>query len=348
MKSKIRIKAISAILFNALMGFVLAFIMGATPMFGAIAAVGGSTLLGGFQPHGACAGLATEIWTGEMVKKLRSADQATWLDGIPDYSADAENDVIHLVDVGADPDVLINNTTYPIPVQDLTDADIAISLDKFQTKATRVKDDTLHALSYDVIGSHVERHQMSITEKKYEKAIHAFAPQSDAAKTPVIATSGAADNGRKRLIMADVIALKKKFDVAQIPLAGRRLVLCPDHIADLLLLDQKFAEQYYNYTTGKIANLYGFQVYEYVANPYFTSAGVKVAFGTAPTTGQFQASVAFYAPRMFKCTGSTKFYYNEAAQNPTTQETTMNYRHYFIALPKKQEAIGAIYSAASA
>ena len=34
------------------------------------------------------------------------------------------NDVIHLVDVGVDPDVLVNNTTYPIDLQALDDADL--------------------------------------------------------------------------------------------------------------------------------------------------------------------------------------------------------------------------------
>ena len=51
------------------------------------------------------------------------------------------NDVIHLVEVGVDPDVLINNKTYPIDVQALEDKDIAIKLDKFQTKATTITDD---------------------------------------------------------------------------------------------------------------------------------------------------------------------------------------------------------------
>ena len=37
-----------------------------------------------------------------------------------------------------DPDVLINNKTYPIDVQALEDRDIAIKLDKFQTKVTPI------------------------------------------------------------------------------------------------------------------------------------------------------------------------------------------------------------------
>lgn len=350
MKTKTKMKAISGILFNAVMGAVLAFFLGTLPAMGAVVAIGGSFLCGGFMPSaGVSAGVLTEIWTGEMVKRLRSADTATWLDGIPDYSNDAENDVIHLVDVGADPEVLINNSTYPIPVQDLDDADIAIGLDKYQTKVTRIKDDALHGASYDIIGSHVERHSGAITENKFKKAIHAFGPAKQTDSTPVISTSGSNDGtGRKRITLADIIALKAKFDKMEVPNDGRRLVLCSDHINDLLLVDQHFKDQYYNYTSGKIANLYGFEVHEYVGNPYYSSAGAKLAFKSTPGATDRQASVAFYTGRMFKCSGSTKFYYRDAATSPETQESTMNYRHYFIALPKKQEAIGAIYSATTA
>lgn len=349
MKKKNVLKTMSGVCFNAVMGFVLAAFCGILPAVGAVAAVGGSFLMGGFFPKGvAAAGVYSEVWTGEMVKKLRADNAAPWLDGVPDYSAFSENEIIHLVDIGADPNVLINNTTYPIPVVSVTDGDIPISLDKFQTEATRVTDDELRAIVYPKMMSVIERHREAIATSKYRKAIHAFAPQTNTTKTPVIATTGTADAGRKRITLADVIALKKAFDKAGVPTDGRRLVLCADHVADLLMYDQKFADQYHNYTSGKISNLYSFQVYEYQSNPYYSSAGAKLGFTDEPSAGQYQASIAFYAPRMFQATGTTKFYYSDAATNPTMQESVCNFRHHFIALPKKQEAIGAIYSAASA
>jgi len=345
MKRQTKIKAISGMLFNAIMGLVLALVLGVMPAMGAVVAVGGTMALGQFMPHGsACEGVFTEIWTGELIKQLNAGTTASWLDGITDYSSKAENDVIHLVDVGADPDVLINNTTYPIPIQNRGDNDVAISLDKYQTKATRVTDDELHALSYDKIASVKEGHGNAILTNKFTKAAHALAPQSNTSKTPVILTTGENDNGRRRITRKDIISLKKKFDDMQVPTDGRILVLCSDHVNDLLLSDQKFADQYYNYTTGKISNLYSFQVYEFVNNPYYTTNGAKKAFGTTPSANEYQASFAFYNKRMFKASGSTKMYYQDATLSPTTQENLVNFRHYFIVLPKKQEAIGAIVS----
>lgn len=349
MKRDLKLKAVSGLLFNAVMGFVLAFALGMLPAVGAVAAVGGTMMLGGFMPKGvAMEGVLTEVWTGELIKALRAGDKATFLDGLPDYSQYAENDVIHMVDVGGDPEVLVNNTTYPIAIQQITDTDAVFSLDKFQTKPTSITDDELYALSYDKMSSVKERHAQALLVKKYAKAIHALAPDSNAAKTPVLKTTGDVEGGvatgRRMLQRSDIIALKKKFDVMQVPAEDRRLVLCPDHVNDLLMQDQKFAEQYYNYTTGKIANLYGFQVYEFVNNPVYKTAGTKVAFGTAAGANEFQASVAFYGKMTFKATGSTKMYYSEAQTDPQNQRSLVNFRHYFIVLPKKKEAIAAIMS----
>lgn len=328
---------ISAMLISLISGLLIA-----GPL-GAVAGLGLSLIPRGAK--GLTADLFPEVWTGEMVKKFRHDDAASFLEKVPSYDQYAMNDVIHLVDVGADPDVLVNNTTYPIDIQNLPDQDIAISLNKFQTKATRVTDDELFAINYDKMASVLERHRAVITETKHDMALHAFGPASNTANTPIVVTTGAADGQRNKLKREDIISLKKKFDTIKVPTNGRILVLCSDHVNDLLEADQKFRDQYYNYTTGKIANMYSFEVHEYPNAPYYDGVhSTKKAFGATPGDTDFQASVAFYAPRMFKAAGTTKTYQSRAVDNPTTQENLMNFRHYYIALPKKQEAIGAIIS----
>ena len=340
-------KFFSGMLFNILMGVVLASFIGVEAAYGA---AGGAVIpmtLGCFMPGGALMeGVFTEVWTGELVKKLNAGMNDSFLQGIPDYSARVDNETIHLVDVGGDPDVLVNNTTYPIPIQDLEDGDIAIGLDKFQTKPTRVTDDELYAISYDKFGSVVERHTDAIQTKKLKKFAHALAPYSHTAKTPIVQTSGETDSvsGRKKLTLKDIIALKRAFDNMEVPEGGRRLVLCPDHVNDLLELDQSFRDKYYNYTSGKLMNMYGFEVYTFVNTPYFSKSGVKLAYNATPTATDHKGSFAYYVPRMFRAKGSTKMYYSEAVTNPQTQESLVNFRNYDIVLPKKMEAIGAIYS----
>jgi hypothetical protein len=116
------------------------------------------------------------------------------------------------------------------------------------------------------------------------------------------------------------------------------------YVNDLLELDQSFRDKYYNYTTGKVLNMYGFEIYSFVNAPYFNKNGVKLAYNATPTSTDHKGSFAFYLPRMFRAQGSTKMYYSEAATNPQTQENLVNFRNYDIVLPKKMECIGAIYS----
>ena len=341
------VKFVTGTLVNVLMSIITLFLLGVpnAGFWGLIVGIVLPMALGKFLPKGsALEGVYTEVWTGELVKQLRGGMSASWLDGVSDYSAAVNNEVVHLVDVGGDPDVLINNTTYPIAAQELEDGDIALGLDKFQTKKTAVSDDQLFAISYDKMGSVIERHGDAITIAKFKKAAHALAPNSNTAKTPVVPTSGEDDNGRKKCTRKDIIALKRKLDALQVPTAGRRLVLCSDHVNDLLEDDQKFRDQYYNYTSGKIANMYGFEVYEFENCPYFTKEGTKVPFKNSPSGTDHQASFCFYTKRVFRAQGSTKMYYRDAQTNPDYQQNEVNFRHYYIVLPKKMEAIGAIYS----
>lgn len=342
-------KMLGGIAFNCMVGLMIAMVSG-FPLLACAAATNGVALLmgdGAMLNSSLRAGVLKEVWTGELVKALRAGLEATFLDGIPDNSSLVDNDVIHLVDVGVDPDVLINNTTYPIPLQALDDKDIAISLDKFQTKVTPITDDELYAISYQKMGRVKESHANAINDSKFAKAAHALCPAKNETKTPVLKTTGEyvdGTYGRKRLTLKDVVALKEAFDKAKIPMGGRRLVLCSDHVNDLLLQDQHFKDQYYNYTTGKIANLFGFEVYEFVNNPLYTTAGAKKAVGSTASAGEYQASFAFYVSRVFKATGSTKMYYSPAETDPEYQRNKINFRHYFICMPKKADACGAIMS----
>lgn len=336
---------------TSVMGATLGATVGVTPAVGALTLDSiaiGTSLMGGLAPAGALrAGLYPEVWTGELVKAFRAAEsEVGWYNKISSYDEYVKNDIIHMVDIGADPEVLVNNTSYPLDIETLEDGDIAVKLDKFQTKPSRVTDDELHALGYDKMASVVERHKEAFSETKFSRAIHSIAPAEHKTKTPVLLTTGDVVDDRKRLTRLDIIALKNAFDKAKIPGRGRILVLCADHVADLLVQDQKFAEQYYDYESGAISRLYGFEVYEFDECPYFnTSTKKKLAYGAVPTATDRQSSVAFSLKRTMKANGSTKTYLQEAASNPTTQENLFSMRTYTLCLPKKAEGLGAIVSA---
>ena len=338
---------ITSLLVNSTVGALLSTALGLSPVEGAVAANVTAAAFSFLPSENSVlrAGVFTEIWTGELVKRLRGMLSGSWLDGITDNSSIVENDVIHLVDVGVDPEVIINQTTYPIPIQALNDQDIAVKLDKFQTEVTPITDDELYASSYDKIARVRDAHAEAINVAKCVKAAHSFCPQKHTATTPVLSCSGEEDaaSGRHRMTVLDVIAMKAAMDKLGVPADNRRLVLSADHVNDLLMTEQKFREQYgIDSQTGRIARLYGFDIYEFSETPVYDASGEKKAVGATVGSGESRCSFAFYVPRVFKATGRTKMYYSEAANDPQYQRNLVNFRHMFHCMPKQSDAFVAI------
>lgn len=291
-----------------------------------------------------------EVWTKEVIKGLQSGLEDTFLDGVKDYSryvtGDDEAQVIHSTYFGVEPDVLINNTTYPIPIQELNGTDISISLDKYQTKVTPITDDELYALAYDKIKEVKDSHVTAILKNRLRKAIHAFGPASHTVNHPVLLTTGAATpDGRKRLKWEDVINLREAYTAAGFEIDDLRLILCSEHVNDLLLQDTSFEKSYANFKDGIITNQLGFEIREYSQNPYYDAATKsKLSFGAVPTATSARASIVFPVSKTGKAMGLTKMYWQKAENDPQNQRNTVNFRNYFIAMPLISDGFAAIVS----
>ena len=296
-----------------------------------------------------------EVWLDRVRQNLTTQDVAPWLDGIPELdtnvlemgSGDAsELNVIHIPRTSFNPDVLLNNTAYPLAVQAYTDDETVVSLDKYQTKPTSISDDKIIGASYAVIDPATKSHTNAINTKKYNKAAHAISPTSHTAATPVIAATGAPRivGGPASLVYDDLVSLKEGLDTAEVSTEGRRLVLSTAHWNDLLVDRKNFGDKLVNYNTGMPAPIIaGFSLYQYNGNPLFTSLGVKKAFGAVKAAGDRQGSFAFWIGQIAKKSGLTKQYFKEAKNDPEAQTNLLNYRHYFIAMPFDSKAIAAIY-----
>lgn len=291
-----------------------------------------------------------EVWEQRVREKLMNSDKVKWLDGIPELDADVyvlgegtatEQNKIHIPVETFSPDVLINNSTYPIEIQDFEDGTVEMTLDKYQTKATSVSDDSAMGASYPKIDGATRGHVRQIDSTKYKKAIHAFAPASHTVKTPVteLPANYTADD-----VYQAMVKTKEAFDDAEVPENERRFVLATKHYNKLLTDRERFANLLVDHNTGKVnQQIAGFDVYTYVSNPkYDATTKAKKSFGAVAVETDKVASVAFYADNIGKKTGKTKQYFSPASANPTTQTNLVNYRHYFIAMPVQNQAIGAI------
>jgi hypothetical protein len=287
--------------------------------------------------------LNKEIWTNQVLENFYPDD--SFLKKAVDYSEFVDNDRLHVPISGLDPEVLVNNTTYPIRTIERTDTDSEIVLDKFETVNTIIRRPEALEYSYNKLESVIGQHRATLRKSVATKAIHAYAPEKDTQNTPVIETTGANVNGRKRLTLADVLTLKERFDDAEIPLEERYLVLHPKHVSDLLLEDVKLFKEITDLKDGQPFKFAGFGFFTFAQMPTFAPVdGVltKVAFDAETTSTQF-ASVAFYAKEVMKADGEIYMYAN--IDDPNERGTIVGFDKRFIALPIRGKGIGAIVSA---
>ena len=329
---------------NLSMGSVFAQSLGIDGRIGSAVLIGLGCIP--FMPAGvALEGVYTELWTGELIKMFRQ--KASWLKRVRNMSAWVKFNVIHLVDLGADPEVLINNTTYPIPTVELVDGDVPIGLDRFDTQNTRIRHADLHAASYDIIDTHVERHKAALERKSELKSIHSLAlPKSGLADSVFLRTTGAKRaDGCNKLTPNDLAAAH----VALLEIGANGpfiLQLDLKHTLDLLQADEVFAKQYKNLATGEVLPMYGFDIYPTAGIPMYRDVdGVitKNPWGAAADAAKdLRASTFFPLERAVQCMGDVDMYKREASQDPEGRANTIGFSMYHLCLPLNFKGFGAI------
>lgn len=283
------------------------------------------------------------IVVAELTKQFREMND-DFMSVIKDESSKVNNDVINFNEIGADPAVLVNNAVYPIAVNTRADNGIPVSLFKLDTENTKISDDELQALPYDKKSSVMAQHRDALKVASIKLGIHSLAPTANTGNTPVLATTGAIVSGRRQLTIADLINFKTQCDALKIPLDKRNLVLCPDHVADLLLLDNSFRDRYNTIEAGKIIKmLYSFNIFENQNTPVYDGVTLnKKAFGAASSGTDRNASIFFSQHNAVKAMGSVNMYYRDAAMDPENRQSVIGFQMYYLVSPITLKGQGAI------
>ncbi len=286
------------------------------------------------------AGLNKEIWLPEIMEGFYP--EASFLTEARDFSAFVENDKINLAEAGVNPNVLINNSTYPVPTSERGDLAISMELDVYDTENTLLRNAEKAEQSYDKMKSIMYGHKQAMLQRFQQKASHAFAPLSNASDTPVIVcTGGDNGSGNKSLKFEDILTLSQRWDDRDFPAEGRILVLSTQHVADLR---KQSISQFKEFL--KSNELFGFKVYKYSKLPVFNkSTGVKKAFGAAATPAtDVIASIAFHKQEVMRADGRVKMFAD--LDNPKERGDIIGFQKRGLAMPIRNKAISAIYSPA--
>lgn len=284
--------------------------------------------------------LEKEIWVDQIQENFYP--DSSFLKYGKDFSGLVDNNAINMAEAGVDPNVLINNTTYPIPVAKRADTPIRIELDKFETENTLIRRPEVIQYAYVQLESVLMGHRNQLRAKTAQKAAHAYAPVSDGAYTPVISTTGSANGTRKMITFDDILMLKERFDNMEIPVEERFLVLHPSHVTDLIRLDVKGFKDITDIVNGQPKRFAGFGILSFSRMPMFNLDTMeKLPFGATSANVGF-SSFAFQAEEVMKADGDVYMY--ERVDDPEHRATIVGFDKRFIAVPIRNKGIGAIVS----
>ncbi|MDI6051182.1 hypothetical protein QLS31_15240 [Flavobacterium sp. XS2P24] len=284
--------------------------------------------------------LNKQIWISQIMENFYP--DASFLNYAKDMTEFVENDKINLADCGFDPDVYINNTTYPIPIVQRIDTPLSLELDLYETENTLVRSPEAVELAYDKLESVIYGHRNILRAKSGQKAAHAYAPNANTENTPILVTTGENNGeGYKRLTPEDILKLKKKYDLLDIPFEKRYLVLDPNHVEDLILYDLKAFKDITDFVNGQPNRFAGFNILQYTKTPrYNFSTKVKIAFGAIEDVNTTFGSFSFSSEEVMKADGSVNMY--ERINDPELRATVVGFDKRFLALPIRNKALGAI------
>lgn len=214
------------------------------------------------------------------------------------------------------------NRTEDFVAKPMTGEKTLVEWDKLDTDPTNTGDDELRAMTFnkdnEVRVAHRESFQLGV--RNY--AMHKLAPTENVdGKMPVVKTSGASVNGRKRLTYTDLISFLTTLDRLNLPNPkGWYMILNSHHRGDLWI-DRANTKNYRDIVldtdTGMIKSLGKIKFFENNDVPHYDKNGVLKSLGSEALPTDQEASVFFYAPNTVYHIDSVT-----ALRTPRSQDTT--------------------------
>jgi len=329
------LKFLQAVLMNVLIGVLAAFVFGFNPIVGALVVnIAGIAMAETKKRTGLVFwdGLAQEVWLADILQNFYPDNH--FLSAVKDYSSLVDNHAINLAEVGADPDVLVNNAVWPIPYAVAGDSPLQVILKTYDTTSTVVRNAIAIEQAYDQRAIYVGKHQKALLKKFGMDASWMYGPvATDAAKNNIVTKLAALDS-----VIDAVIDMQRQFNNMDAP-GDRVVVFSPDHMANIAKEDKKL---YKAIMAEPGSVFYGFKVYTYSKNPLYIAANsTKAAFGVAyDPMVHLQSSLFFLADEVMKAQGTFEFF--SILKHPDYKGDIFNYQMRGIAMPLRDKHRGAI------
>lgn len=176
-----------------------------------------------------------------------------------------------------------------------------VEWDKLDTTPTSYTDADLRAMAFDKESALRVEHTNSFRIGVRDYVLNKLAPTSNVAnKMPVIRTTGATYNGRKRLTYEDLINFYERLDPLKLAdNKGFHMILSEQHRSDIIA-DRAATSNYRDVEidkeTGELKRFFKLNFFENNSTPVYNAAGTLKSIGAVAAAGDQRASVFIYAP----------------------------------------------------
>lgn len=278
-----------------------------------------------------------ELWLA-LIKEGMVPD-TSFLSRSVNMDEHVENNILHLAEAGVDPDVLIDNDTFPVPAAKREDIPLELPLHTFDTKNTIVRNIEEKESAYGKMESVARSHRNALIKKTAAFAAHNWCPTETGTFTPVLETAGAVNaSGVKRVSFEDFLTMEARFRDLDVDMSTMVAVLSSVHLADLRAEDIKLYKEIMS--SGK---LFSFSLFTFSRLPYFdTATKKKKAFGSVPGATDTQASLCYCDQEVFRASGSAEVFVKY--KDPAERGDVIGFQQRFSAYSIRNKYIGAIYS----
>jgi len=283
------------------------------------------------------AGIAKELWLSLIMEGM--VPDTSFLSHSVDMTEFVEYNKLNLAEAGVDPEVLIDNDTYPVPTSQRDDIPKELLLHTFDTKNTVVRNIEEKESAYAKMESVVRSHRNAMVKKISTFAAHNWCPTQNGEFTPVIASSGSVNSfGVKKVSFEDFLDMEAKFRALDVDMNTLVAVLNAVHLSDLRKEDIKLYKEVIS-----SSKLFSFSIFTFSGLPYFdTTTGQKKAYGSAPGTDDTQATLVYCDKEVMRAMGDTEVF--AKYKDPEQRGDVIGFQQRFTAYSIRNKYVGAIYS----
>lgn len=223
-----------------------------------------------------------------------------------------ENDSVQLPHSGANPNVEIDRSILPAPIQKRTDVATEYKMREFTSDPTLITDTEAMVVAYNKRSSVLDQHAKTINNKIAEYALYTWAsfatvkvPSTGSAR-PAGNSNGSQTGTRKAFTVADLLTVRQLFFSSDLQTTNEEVnaiaVLTPRQYSDLLGIAQFTDADKYgssNIPSGVVKRAFGFDIYVRSRVAVLDNTDALKAMGAAGAATDQDAAL-FYSPEMVR------------------------------------------------